>query len=287
MAKVIKRDEKAVEFNKDKIKIAILKAMEEVGTVDTSLAEKISNEISNTQKQEINISEIENLVEDKLMASKLKNVARAYIRYRFKRQIERETYNSLDKEIQGLKDLTSEEVRNNANKAGDKLQTYRPMISDITCINYAKRHIVPEKILKHHQKEIYLHDFNYLDVPFFNCCLINWEDCFENGMVIGNAPIEKPKSISVAINILSQIVAHVSSNCYGGVTLINLTKGLSQYGLSSLNKLRKKANKWIVEEKRESYCWELLQEEIENSMQGLEYEVQTLTNARGEIPSTL
>ncbi|MGL4449865.1 MAG: anaerobic ribonucleoside-triphosphate reductase [Sarcina sp.] len=117
-----------------------------------------------------------------------------------------------------------------------------------------------------------------------NCCLINWEDCLENGMVIGNAPIEKPKSITTAINLLSQIVAHVSSNCYGGVTLINMTKGLSQYGMKSLEKHRKEADKWVQEKDREEYSWHQLEKEIKNATQGLEYEVQTLCNTRGEIP---
>ena len=285
---VQKRDERKVKFDKEKIKIAVLKAFIDVDGEETAYAKEKARDIANyieSLNKNMSVEEIQDLVEEKLMASNRKDVARSYVRFRYKREIERDIYSSIDKEIQGLKDLTSEEVRNNANKAGDKLQTYRPMISDITCIDYAKRHVVPERILKHHMKEIYIHDFNYMDVPMYNCCLVNWQDCFENGMVIGSAPIEKPRSITTAIALISQLAAHVSSNCYGGITFINLTKGLCQYGKASLNKHIDIAEKFIDDlSKREEYAWQMLDKEISDAMQGLEYEIQTLTNSRGEVP---
>lgn len=286
---VQKRDGRKVKFDKEKIKIAVLKAFIDVDGEETAYAKEKARDIANyieSLDKDMTVEEIQDVVEEKLMASNRKDIARSYVRFRYKREIERDTYNSIDREIQGLKDLTSEEVRNNANKAGDKLQTYRPMISDITCIDYAKRHVVPEHILKHHMKEIYIHDFNYMDVPMYNCCLVNWEDCFENGMTIGSAPIEKPKSITTAIALISQLAAHVSSNCYGGITFINLTKGLCQYGKASLEKHRKIAKKYIPNdlELQEKYAWEMLSKEIKDAMQGLEYEIQTLTNSRGEVP---
>lgn len=285
---VIKRDGRTVEFEISKIVNAVLKAYNRVypnGTNNINYAKAITEKVLERidSPAVINIEDIQDCVEQVLMSFD-KAVAKEYITYRYRREVERNTYNELDREIQGLKDLTSEEIRNNANKSGDKLQTYRPMVSDITCINYAKRHIVPEHILKHHMKEIYLHDFNYLDVPMFNCTLVNWEDCFENGMIIGSAPINKPKSITTAIALISQLAAHVSSNCYGGITFINLTTGLCQYGIASLNKHRKNAKKWVSPEKIEAYAWEQTKREIDNAMQGLEYEIQTLTNSRGEVP---
>ena len=290
--KVIKRNGDVVDFNKDKIYNAISKAFVEtysdIEELNIGTAHKVTDnvvlKIYNLYKSQISVEEIQDIVERELMDND-KSVAQAYIRYRYKRETIRNTYNDLDKEIQGLKDLTSEEVRNNANKSGDKLQTFRPMISDITCIDYAKRHIVPDNILKHHGKEIYIHDFNYMGVPMFNCCLVNWEDCFKHGMYVGSAPIMKPKSISTAIALISQLAAHVSSNCYGGITFINLTTGLCQYGIASLNKHRKVGEKWLnSKEEVESYAWEQLETEIKNAAQSLEYEIQTLTNSRGEVP---
>lgn len=289
---VIKRNGDKVPFNKDKIYNAVLKAYEEVypdyqktNVSDASdIAEFVCDKIKCMNMNEITVEQIQDIVEDNLIKYN-GAVAKAYIRYRYKRETIRDTYNDLDKEIQGLKDLTSEEVRNNANKSGDKLQTFRPMISDITCIDYAKRHIIPDKILKHHGKEIYIHDFNYIGVPMFNCCLVNWENCFEYGMYVGSAPIVKPQSISTAIALISQLAAHVSSNCYGGITFINLTTGLCQYGIASLNKHRKVGEKWLKsKEDIEAYAWEQLEIEIKNAAQSLEYEIQTLTNSRGEVP---
>lgn len=219
------------------------------------------------------------------MDGKRKDVARAFVRYRYKRELVREAKTNLDNEIFGLKDGTSEEVINNANKNGKLLQTLKPMIADVTIIDQAKRYYVPERIMKHHKKEIYIHDMNYFGIPMHNCQLVNWEDCLENGMVIGNAPIEKPNTITVAVNLLSQIAAHVSSNCYGGITFINLTKGLCQYGRGSLNTWRKKAQDFEVPN-AEDFAWKMLEREISKSIKGLEYEILTLTNSRGEIPFT-
>lgn len=283
---IYKRDGRKADFSKDKIKIAVLKAFADVDGEETAYAKEKAREIANyieSLDKDLNVESIQNIVEEKLMSSNRKDVARAYVRFRYKRELVREARTNLDYEILGLKDGTSEEVKNNANKDGKKLQTLKPMIADVTIIDQAKRLIIPERIMKHHEKEIYIHDMNYFGIPLHNCCLINWEECLEHGMIIGNAPIEKPSTITVAINLLSQIVAHVSSNCYGGVTLINLTKGLCQYGKGSLNQWRD-----IAEENNvpngEEFAWKMLQREVKKAIKGLEYEILTLTNSRGEIP---
>ena len=283
---IYKRDGRKADFSNDKIKIAVLKAFADVDGEETAYAKEKAREIANyieSLDKDMNVESIQNIVEEKLMSSNRKDVARAYVRFRYKRELVREARTNLDYEILGLKDGTSEEVKNNANKDGKKLQTLKPMIADVTIIDQAKRLIIPERIMKHHEKEIYIHDMNYFGIPLHNCCLINWEECLEHGMIIGNAPIEKPSTITVAINLLSQIVAHVSSNCYGGVTLINLTKGLCQYGKGSLNQWRD-----IAEENNvpngEEFAWKMLQREVKKAIKGLEYEILTLTNSRGEIP---
>lgn len=287
LVKVIKRDGRIVEFNKEKIKLAVLNAFEDTDGDKTPYAKEKAREIANyiesLEEESMSVEDIQDIVESKLMASNRKDVARAYVRFRYKRELVREARTNLDYEILGLKDGTSEEVKNNANKDGKKLQTLKPMIADVAIIDQAKRLIIPEKIMKHHEKEIYIHDMNYFGIPLHNCCLINWEECLEHGMIIGNAPIEKPNTITVAINLLSQIVAHVSSNCYGGVTLINLTKGLSQYGKGSLNQWREIAEENNVPN-TEEFAWKMLEREVKKSIKGLEYEILTLTNSRGEIP---
>ena len=288
---IIKRTGEKATYDEMKIYNALRKAFTEtdgsVSAEDEEIINKIVKEVTKDFEdgKVPTVESAQDLIEDKLMESKRKDVARAYVRYRYKRELVREAQTNLDNEILGLRDGTSEEVRNNANKDGKLLQTLKPMIADVTVIDQAQRFFIPPEIMKHHKKEIYIHDMNYFGIPMHNCCLINWEDCLENGMMIGNAPIEKPNTITVAINLLSQIVAHVSSNCYGGVTLINLTKGLCQYGRGSLNSWRKIAKENNVPD-TEDFAWKMLEREIYKSAKGLEYEILTLTNSRGEIPFT-
>lgn len=287
---VIKRNGTEVPYDTNKVSVAIYKAMVEIygDKADKELANCyasfITSYINHTVKSEkISVEQIQDVVEDVLMGRDRK-LAKAYIRYRYKRELVRDARTNLDYEIFSLKDGTSEEVINNANKDGKKIQTLKPMISDVTIIDQAKRFFVPERILKHHEKEIYIHDMNYLGLPFFNCMLVNWQDCFENGMVIGEAPIEEPKSFETAIALLSQIAAHVSSNCYGGITFPQLVKGLCKYAKKSLEKYKAFDEGYVIPERFEEFAWKQLEKEIKNGMQSLEYEVQTLTNARGEVP---
>lgn len=285
---VTKRDGRIVEFDKYKI----IKAMENAFLeIDGKLTEESLDKICNiatsieSKHKDLNVEEIQDLIEEKLMASNRKDVAKVYVRFRYKRELIRDAQTNLDYEILGIKDGTSEEVKNNANKDGKKLQTLKPMIADVAVIDQAKRFFIPKNILKHHQKEIYIHDMNYCGLPMFNCSLVNWQDCFEYGMVIGGAKIEKPKSFATAIALISQLASHVSSNCYGGITFPQLTKGLCQYGKISLEKNKKLAKDFIEDEdKLDEYAWKLLEKEISDGMQSLEYEIQTLTNARGEVP---
>lgn len=285
---VIKRDVTEVPFDKNKISSAILKAFAEVDDAESQYAKDkardIANYVSKLDQEKISVEEIQDIVEEKLMACNRKDVARSYVRHRYRRELIREATTNLDYEILGLKNGTSEEVINNANKDGKKLQTLKPMIADVTIIDQAKRLFVPEKIMKHHEKEIYIHDMNYLGLPLFNCMLVNWQDCFENGMVIGGAKIEKPKSFATAIALLSQLAAHVSSNCYGGITFPQLVKGLCQYAKKSLEKHINKMSKYLSGDELTKCAWELLEKEINDGMQSLEFEIQTLTNSRGEVP---
>lgn len=290
MKDIIKRDGTHQEFNKFKIIDAVLAAFKEVDGEVTDYALAKSGNIADyiaeiAEEKELSIEEIQDYVEKGLMATRRKDVARAYILYRYKRDAVREARTALDYEIYGIKNGTSEETRNNANKDGKKLQALKPMIADVTIIDQAKRLFFPEKLMKEHCKRMYVHDMNYAGLPIFNCINVNWEDTLQNGAVIGNASIEDPKSFAVAIALISQIASHVSSNCYGGVTFPDLTRGLSRYAKKSLEKYRADANKWISNDDiKEDYAWKHLRKEIKDGCQSLEYEIQTLMNSRGESP---
>ena len=159
MIKVIKRDGREVSFDREKIKDAILAAFKDVDCEITQEAKNKASEIAtyikNLDEKKIPVEEIQDIVEEKLMASKRKDVARKFVRYRYKRELVREAQTSLDNEIFGVKDGTSEETRNNANKDGRKLQTLKPMIADVTIIDQAKRLFFPERLMREHgRKEI-------------------------------------------------------------------------------------------------------------------------------------
>ena len=218
------------------------------------------------------------------MSSKKKDVARAYIRYRYKREADRNNKNSIYEQMEDIFKNKSEDARDNANKPGDKLHSYRAMVSDLACREYAFDRVVPKHLLKEQGRLIYQHDSNYLALPIPNCALINYPDMLDNGFEIAGTKIESPKSISTAMALLAQILGHVSSNTYGGLTLPDLDIHLSKYVEKSYNKHLEIARLWIIEEKREEYAWQRTAKETYDACQSLEYEIQTLTNSRAEVP---
>lgn len=303
--KVIKRNGKKVEFNKLKIETAILKAMESVGNVSNYNAVKISSYIEGVAatKGVISIEEIQDLVEVGLMSHKMYDVAKAYITYRYEHFKDR----NLDNKILGLLDKTDKETLTlNANMDGYKLHSQRALIADVVLRDFGERRCLSENLKNEvENNRIYIHDMNYLPLPFFNCMLINWRDMFENGFDIAGTKINTPQSITTAMALLSQIIAHVSSNCYGGLTLDKLSTGLVPYVRKSFIKHYKKGLKWIAgltdEEinnidytnirlnnfegsKVWDYAREMTIKEVYDATQGFEYEIATLTNARGEVP---
>ena len=287
MIKVIKRDGREKNFDKRFIEIAVDKAKEEVGinndTLPIDIAQSIEEDLIEDNVAEIDIEEIQDMVV-KALKEESPKVAEAYKNYREKRNLERDRKSKFLKDIEDIFNQTSEEIRNNANKAGDKLQTYRAMVADVACNNYADTKIIPERLLKKHKKTIYIHDKSYLPIPVFNCININWQDMLDNGFKMV-AKINSPNSLSTAIALLTQIVAHTSSSTYGGNTLADLDIGLEKYAIKSYNKHLEVAKKWITDESKQSeYAWDRLKKECMDSMQSLEYEIATLMNSRGEQP---
>lgn len=289
--KVIKRDGREKDFDKDYIAKAILKAVTEVYSAngDKELPFTIANNIEldlmkDGKVKNITVEEIQDLVVKQLQKYD-SLVATAYQSYREKRTFSRESNSKTYKDMDGIFNQTSEEVINNANKAGDRLQTYRAMIADVACGNYADVRILPPHILKEHEKSIYVHDKSYLPIPIFNCILVNWQDMLKKGFNMGSTFISSPKSISTAVALLSQILAHTTSNTFGGNTLADLDIGLEPYIQKSYDKHLNNAKKWIQEEdKQKEYAMEMTKTEVYNAVQSLEYEITTLMNSRGEQP---
>lgn len=286
MKKIVKRDGRIVDFDESKIKIAIQKAM--VSTekgVDKGLIEKIVKSISSQIKDHTHIEDIQEMVEYKLMSSNRKDVAQAYIRYRNERTEYRNKVNNLDKKINELIDMNESVAHENANKNSNVFNTKRDLLAGIVAKDYAERYMLPKHVVEAHRNGvIHWHDLDYS--PFFgmyNCMLIDFKGMFEDGFTIGNADIETPKSIKTATALIAQIVANVSSNIYGGTTCANIDLLLEPYGEMSYRKYLKDAETFNIPNP-EYYAQEKTKKEIYDSMQSLEYEINTLYNSNGQTP---
>lgn len=296
MLKVIKRDCTEVVFQKDKITNAILKAMKNgSGIVKIKIAEDIANEIyeENKDKEELSISDIEQLVFDKLISKKQKLTARAYEGYRSIREFQRENTNTIDNEIMELLDDKSDYWKDeNANKNPMLNTTKRDYMAGIVSTDAVRRYLLPPEIVQAHDEGIlHFHDADYFAQLLHNCDLVNLEDMLQNGTIISEVLIEKPHSFSTACTVTTQIIAQVASSQYGGQS-ISLAH-LAPFVNISRKKIRKEvendfslvAATYIDEEKLiDSIVEKRLQREITKGIQTIQYQLTTLMTTNGKAP---
>lgn len=296
MLKVIKRDCTEVDFQKDKITNAILKAMKNgSGIVKPKIAEDIANEIyeENKNKEELSISDIEQLVFDKLISKKQKLTARAYEGYRSIREFQRENTNTIDNEIMELLDDKSDYWKDeNANKNPMLNTTKRDYMAGIVSTDAVRRYLLPPEIVQAHDDGIlHFHDADYFAQLLHNCDLVNLEDMLQNGTVISEVLIEKPHSFSTACTVTTQIIAQVASSQYGGQS-ISLAH-LAPFVDISRQKIRKEVESefslatdtYIDEDKLiDSIVEKRLQKEITKGIQTIQYQLTTLMTTNGQAP---
>lgn len=288
---VVKRDGKVKSFNYEKIFEAIEKAYKEVYGDDLDCyypqIEDINDEIfavvEGIEDDYVGVEEIQDIVVRELNKVN-KRVSKAYNDYRNERTFEREKKSEAVTEIDNIINQVSEETTSNGNVDGSKIQTIRALVANVFTRKYAEYKYIPKDIRDKQKKELYYHDAQYVGLPFFNCCNAEWEEMFRSGFILGTTRIETPKSLATAVNILTQVASHISSNTFGGTTFGNLGSGLTPYAKLSLEKYRATAKVFVEFEKQEDFAWYMLEKEIKDSMQSLEYEVQTLMTSRGETP---
>ena len=287
--KIIKRDGRVKKFDFSRIEKAVENAYSDIYHGQdyikdvSSVLSNISDKILELQVETVGVEQLQDIIIEEI-SKKDKNIAKAYSDYREERNFERERRSSANREIDDIINSTSEETTSNGNVDGSKIQSIRALVANVFTRNYARYKYIPKDIQKKQRKEMYVHDEQYFGLPFYNCCNAEWQDMFETGFDLGTTRIETPKSLATAVNVLTQVASHISSNSFGGTTFGNLGNGLLPYAIKSLEKHRKVAELFVVEEKREDYAWNRLEKEIEDSMQSLEYEVQTLVTSRGETP---
>lgn len=294
--KIIKRNGQEAIFDEVKITNAIIGANKEVVETERLSEEEIDNITNDIKykcqkmKRALSVEEIQNLVEDELMKLNAFSVAKKYITYRFQRALARQS-NTTDDQILSLIECANEEVKQeNSNKNPTVNSVQRDYMAGEVSKDLTRRILLPEDIVKAHDEGlIHFHDADYFSQHMHNCDLVNLEDMLQNGTVISETMIEKPKSFSTACNVATQIIAQVASSQYGGqsITLSHLAPFVDV----SRQKFRKEVKEEfetigleLDDEKINALAEERLKKEITKGVQTIQYQVVTLMTTNGQAP---
>ena len=294
--RIIKRNGSEVDFDVSKIAAAITKANEANGG-KKELTDAQIKEISEYVEFKIgkanrafSVEEIQDIVENQIMAQGAFDVARRYVKYRYTRSLIRKA-NTTDNQILSLIECNNEEVKQeNSNKNPTVNSVQRDYMAGEVSKDITKRILLPQHITEaHEQGIIHFHDMDYFAQHMHNCDLVNLEDMLQNGTVISGTCIEKPHSFSTACNISTQIIAQVASNQYGGQS-ISLAH-LAPFVQVSREKIRKdvlvEAEEFggsVDEEAINKVVERRLRDEIRKGVQTIQYQVVTLLTTNGQAP---
>lgn len=291
MIKVIKRNGDIVDFNEDKIYNAILKAFNEIYPQENNKTKcafiqmKVVDTIkaSYSDDENISVETIQDLVENHLMTN-YRDVAKAYIKYRYKRELVRQS-NTTDKSIleliDGVNDYWNKE---NSNKNATLVTTQRDYLAGITSTDITERFLLPADVVKADNEGIlHFHDKDYFAQHITNCCLVNLEDMLQNGTAINGVKIEKPHRLITATTITTQIITAVASSQYGG-TSITLTHLAPFVRDSYYYHLKKYHDRGLDEERSLAFARLDTEKEIEDSVQTFNYQINSMSTTNGQTP---
>ena len=288
--KVIKRDGSSVDYDRSKIVIAIEKANAEVSEEDRLAREDIDaiiNGIEEQKRSRILVEDIQDLVEQGLVERNKFHLAKTYIIYRYNRALIRKANTTDESILSLLRNENKELAEENSNKNTMIAATQRDYIAGEVSRDLTRRILLPEHISKAHDEgTIHFHDADYFVQPIFNCCLINIGDMLENGTVMNGKLIESPKSFQVACTVVTQIIACVASNQYGGQS-VDL-RHLGRYLRRSREKFKAHiayecAGK-VDEATMDRLVMDQLRCELKNGVQTLQYQINTLMTTNGQSP---
>lgn len=285
---VIKRNGNKVDFDKNKITEAILKANKDVQgrqKASVKLAKEIAKNIENFDKQKLTVEEIQDMVEKELMSAEKYDLAKAYILYREKRAMVRQS-NTTDISIKELIDGTNDYWNTeNSNKNAKVVTTQRDYLAGITSTDITRRFLLPEDVVKAHDEGIiHFHDADYFaQNALHNCELVNLNDMLQNGTVINGVMIEKPHRFITAATIATQIILAVTSSSYGGCTVT--LSHLAPFVRDSYNRfLKKYQDRGLSEEQCKEFAMQDTKKEIADGVQTFNYQVNSMTNTNGQAP---
>lgn len=293
--KIIKRNGSEADFDLNKIIVAVQKAnkaceKEELTESQINdIAEFVEFKMSKASRA-LSVEEIQDIVEDQIMAQGAFEVAKRYVRYRYTRSLVRKA-NTTDNQILSLIECNNEEVKQeNSNKNPTVNSVQRDYMAGEVSKDITKRILLPQDIVEAHDAGIiHFHDADYFAQHMHNCDLVNLEDMLQNGTVISETMIEKPHSFSTACNIATQIIAQVASSQYGGQS-ISLSH-LAPFVQVSREKIRKT----VIEEAEEfgytmtdeqitALTEKRLRDEVARGVQTIQYQVVTLLTTNGQAP---
>ena len=288
--KVIKRDGHTVTYDRSKIITAIKKANAEVEPGEKVTDEKIEEivqGIESKNRPRMLVEDIQDIIEQKLMADGKFVLAKTYIIYRYTRELVRKANTTDDSILSLIKNRNKDVMEENSNKNATVASTQRDLIAGEVSKDLTRRVLLPEKISKAHDEGVlHFHDADYFLQPIFNCCLINIGDMLDNGTVMNGKLIESPKSFQVACTVMTQIISSVASSQYGGqsVDIRHLGKYLRKSYNKYKNKLVEEFGDKIDDAILEQMAQDRLQDELRSGVQTIQYQINTLMTTNGQSP---
>lgn len=288
--KVTKRDGRIVDYDRNKIILAIQKANVEVDRyeqVSEETIDAIVASIENKRTDNLMVEDIQDMIEQKLMAERKYELAKKYIIYRYTREMVRRANTTDDSIMSLIKNSNKDVMEENSNKNAYIASTQRDLIAGEVSKDLTKRVLLPEKIIKAHEEGvIHFHDMDYYLQSIFNCCLINIGDMLENGTVMNGKLIESPKSFQVACTVMTQIISAVASSQYGGqsVDIRHLGKYLRKTRDKYERHYKEKYGDIISDEIRERFIDDRLRDELRSGVQTIQYQINTLMTTNGQSP---
>ena len=288
--KVIKRDGTIVDYDRSKIKLAIQKANAEVPEEDRiqeARIDSIIDSIEARRRQRLLVEDIQDMVEQALVAENKFLLAKTYIIYRYNRALVRKANTTDESILSLLRNENKELAEENSNKNTMIAATQRDYIAGEVSRDLTRRILLPEYISKAHDEgAIHFHDADYFIQPIFNCCLINIGDMLDNGTVMNGKLIESPKSFQVACTVTTQIIACVASNQYGGQS-VDMSH-LGKYLRRSKEKFRKhityECAGQVDDATIERLVADRLKDELKSGVQTIQYQINTLMTTNGQSP---
>ncbi len=287
---VIKRDGREVNYDRSKIIVAISKANAEVPPeekITEDVIESIVEYIETRHRKRMLVEDIQDIIEQKLMAEGKYDLAKTYIIYRYQRELVRKANTTDDSILSLIKNSNKDVMEENSNKNATVASTQRDLIAGEVSKDLTRRLLLPEKIAKAHEEGvIHFHDADYFVQPIFNCCLINIQDMLDNGTVMNGKLIESPKSFQVACTVMTQIISAVASSQYGGQSVD--IRHLGKYLRKSYNKYKDQIvaqyGDKLDAETIEGLVHTRLNDELRSGVQTIQYQINTLMTTNGQSP---